>query len=142
MNQKAIYDKQDNVNATLAKKVKKHSDTIAVLQERINDLSYFGLVGNDNAMTYIERLGLEAVKVESQVREAILDKNLVKGGNDLVPIEGYGEFRINNMKFLNHRWVQAEFSDGNKWGEVLIEYFYGEKNVLELSTVGTVLYPN
>lgn len=142
MNQKSIYDSQEKAIISLTNSLKERNDSILVLQDRISDLDYFTLQGNDNAMSYLERLGMESKDVENLVSETIYDMNLQNGGNSLIPVVGEGQMRVNKLKFLNHRWVQADFSDGTKWGEMLVEYFFDEKNELSLTVVSSVLYPN
>ena len=39
-------------------------DSITMLNDRVAELNYFTLLGNDNAMTYLENLGLDAAEVE------------------------------------------------------------------------------
>ena len=93
-------------------------------------------------MEYLENLGMEAHEVQSTVSEMIYEMNLQKGGNPLIPVEGMaGQMRINKLKFLNHRWVLADFSDGKYWGEMIIEYFYSQDGEWELTPVASVLYP-
>jgi len=142
MNQKSIYDSQEKAIISLTKDLKQRNDSIASLRDKIGDLDYFTLQGNENAMTYLERLGLESKAVETEVSETIYDMNLMKGGNPLVPLEGQGEMRVNKLKFLNHRWIQADFTDGTYWGEMVVEYFFDENNKLQLTPVSSVLYPN
>ena len=142
MNQKSIYDSQEKAIISLTKDLKQRNDSIASLRDKIGDLDYFTLQGNDNAMTYLERLGLESKTVETEVSETIYDMNLIKGGNPLVPLEGQGEMRVNKLKFLNHRWLQADFTDGARWGEMIVEYFFDDNNELQLTPVSSVLYPN
>lgn len=143
MNEKSIYESQEKRINTLSKKVAVADSLNSSLQDQIADLNYFTLLGNDNAMTYLENLGMEADSVQTMVSEAIYEMNLIKGGNHLIPVEGmYGEMRVNKLKFLNHRWVLADFSDGSYWGEMMIEYFFDEKNQLDLTVISSVLYPN
>lgn len=143
VNQKNIFESQQKSIDGLVQKKKVLTDSVATLNERVADLNYFTLQGNENAMTYLENLSLNPAFVENEIKEIIYDKNLLKGGNPLIPLQGmYGEMRINKVRFLNHRWILADFSDGKKWGEVLIEYFYNEKMELELTPISSVLYPN
>jgi hypothetical protein len=143
MNEKSIFESQEKKIASLTEIITTASDSISRLYEMVSDLNYFTLQGNENAVTYFERLGFEAMGVETMVSEVIYDKNLLKGGNPLIPLAGtHGEMRINKLKFLNHRWVLADFSDGTNWGEMIIEYFFDENKELQLSTIGAVLYPN
>lgn len=142
MNQKSIYESQEKTIRSLNEKLEQRSDSIATLQDRVSDLDYFALQGNENAITYLESLGMEALAVETSVSETIYDMNLIKGGNPLIPLEGEGEMRVNKLKFINHRWIQADFTDGTYWGEMLVEYFFDENNKLQLTPISSVLYPN
>ena len=143
MNEKSIFESQENKIASLSAKVSTAKDSIGRLNDSVLDLNYFTLQGNENAVTYFENLGYEAAEVETLVSEVIYDKNVLKGGNPLIPLAGInGDMRINKLKFLNHRWVLADFSDGTYWGEMVIEYFFDENRELQLSTIGAVLYPN
>lgn len=143
MNQKSVYKSQErNINGLNAKNMRLE-DSLAVAEESIAELNYFTLQGNENAMSYIDRLGLDPQSVEQELSDRIYDLNLEVAGNPLVPFEGkQGNLRINKVRFLNHRWIQADFSDGATWGEVLIEYFYDENNQWQLRTISSVLYPD
>lgn len=143
MNEKSIFESQEKTINSLTEGLQQRNDSIDSLNNKVEDLNYFAFQGNDNAMTYMENLGLEAAEVENRVTEAIYEKNLIKGGNPLIPLAGMsGEMRINKLKFLNHRWIQAEITDGSYWGEMIIEYFFNDKMELELTAVSAVLYPN
>jgi hypothetical protein len=54
--------------------------------------------------------------------EKLLDFNSNPKGNPYVGQDKIGEnkFIINKVKILNHRWIIADFSDGNIWGEVFL----------------------
>jgi len=141
MNQKSIYDVQQKSITSLTNQVKKKGDSILVLNDQIADLNYFTLQGNDNAMDYLERLGMDSVEVENMVADTIYEMNLQNGGNSLIPLTGEGQMRVNKVKFLNHRWLVADFSDGAAWGEMVVEYFFDENKELELTVLSSVLYP-
>jgi hypothetical protein len=85
---------------------------------------------------------LEAADVEAKVSDQIYDFNLKKGNNPLVPFEGMdGDMKINKLKFLNHKWILADFTDGKYWGEMILAYSFNNENELELTTLGSFLYP-
>ncbi len=72
----------------------------------------------------------------------MLTLNENNNGNPLIPydpIDGI-PFLINTSKILNHRWIIAEFSCGDLWGQVLIKYFVTEGKPTDFETVETVLY--
>jgi len=143
MNEKSIFESQEKKISTLSEKLKSSKDSIATLTDKVADLNYFTLQGNDNAMTYLENLGLNASEVEQTITEMIYESNFESNGNPLIPIEGMnGVMRVNKVKFLNHRWILADFSDGKYWGEMVLEYFYNENMELELTPISSVLYPN
>src|SRR5690606_6402508 len=143
MNEKSIFESQEKKIENLQAKAQQQSDSIAVLENKMMDLNYFSLQGNDNAMTYLENMGYEAAEVEATVSDQILEYNFVKGNNPLVPFEGMnGDMKINRLKFLNHKWIVTEFTDGKFWGEMILEYSFNENRELKFNTVASFLYPN
>lgn len=143
MNEKTIFESQEKKITSLTNQLTISDSINNGLQEEIADFNYFSLTGNENAITYLENLGLDAFEVEHMVSEAIYENNFGSEQNVLVPLESQeGKMRINKVKFLNHRWVIADFTDGTYWGEVVIDYFFDEKNNLILTPVSSVLYPN
>ncbi len=143
MNEKSIYEAQENKIARLESEVNERNDSIKQLRTEIHDLDYFTLLGNENAMTYLEQRGLEADAVKEAVSNKIYDANLVKGNNPLVPYEGMeGPMKINKLKFLNHKWILADFTDGKFWGEMILEYDFNNEGQLELKSIASLLYPN
>jgi hypothetical protein len=70
-----------------------------------------------------------------------LETNERKGNNPLVPYEGMnGDFKINKIKLLNHRWIVADFSDGKYWGELLIEYALADDLSVDFTLIDHLLY--
>jgi hypothetical protein len=142
MNEKKIYESQKEKIEILEAKVKKEHDSIESLNSKVADLNYFTLQGNDNAMTYLENQGYSAADVEKYVSEQIYDQNLAKGNNPLVPFDGMnGDMKINKLKFLNHKWILADFTDGMYWGEMILEYSIDKKKELTLNTIASLIYP-
>ena len=39
------------------------------------------------------------------------------------------KYFINKVKILNHKWIIADFSNGNRWGEMWIEYHFNENEI-------------
>jgi len=143
MNEKKIFENQEAKIEMLKAKVKTAEESLDKAQESVLDLNYFTLQGNENAMTYLENNQLDAAKVEQQVTDYIYDQNVMPNGNPLIPFDGMeGTMRINKIKFLNHKWIVADFSDGSYWGELLIEYYFDENSELKLERLGSLLYPN
>ena len=140
-NEKVIFGSQEKQIAALSEQLQVAKDSLKTTVTFVDDATYFTLQGNENAIEYIERLGLEAYDVEQMITDQVYDKNGNAGGNPIIPLKGVnGDFRINKIKFVNHRWILADFSDGSNWGEMIIEYFFDENNELELSPLSSLLY--
>jgi hypothetical protein len=143
MNEKTIFESQDKKINSLTKQVAEKDSINEVLKDKVSELDYFTLLGNENAMSYFDNLALNAEEVEGLVSEAIYESNFGNEQNPLVPIESQdGKMRINKVRFLNHRWILADFTDGTYWGEVLIDYFFDQNNQLLLTPISSTLYPN
>jgi hypothetical protein len=143
MNEKSIFESQEKQITNLTQKVKDSDSLSGVQRDVLLELNYFNLMNNDKAMDYLVSLGMEPQDVANMVRDQIYDMNVAPNGNPLIPVDGMeGKMRINKVKFLNHRWVIADFSDGTYWGEVLVEFLFDENNALSLRTIEGVLYPN
>jgi hypothetical protein len=141
VNQSAIYERQEERLSAYALKQEVLKDSLMTLNDVIAEADYFSLLNNDAATAYFERLEMTPIEVEEQVKEAIYEKNLSKGGNPLVALAPMnGEWRINRVEFLNHRWIIADFSNGSLWGEVLLSYFYGQDLSLDITPIQTILH--
>ena len=150
MNEKKIFEKQENkiekqrnIISNLKNELLTVKDSLEILSNENLSCNYFTLQGNENAMSYVEKLGFESLEIESQVSEYIYDQNLVKEKNYLIPYEGMnGKMKINKIKFLNHKWIIADFTDGRYWGEMILEYYVTKKNKIELNQISSLLYPS
>ena len=145
MNEKKIFGKQENKIESQRNKINKLKDQVKVITDSLETLSnvdYFSLQGNENAISYIESLGFEALEIETFVSDYIYDQNLKKGSNQLVPYEGInGDMKINKLKFLNHKWILADYTDGRYWGEMVLEYYVTKDREIELKQISSLMYP-
>lgn len=145
MNEKKIFGKQENKIESQRNKINKLKDQVKVITDSLESLSnvdYFSLQGNENAISYIESLGFEALEIETFVSDYIYDLNLKKGNNQLVPYEGInGDMKINKLKFLNHKWILADYTDGRYWGEMVLEYYVTKGREIELKQISSLMYP-
>lgn len=150
MNEKKIFEKQENkiekqrnIISNLKNELLTVKDSLEIISNENLSCNYFTLQGNENAMSYVEKLGFESLEIESQVSEYMYDQNLVKEKNYLIPYEGMnGKMKINKIKFLNHKWIIADFTDGRYWGEMILEYYVTKKNKIELNQISSLLYPS
>jgi len=119
----------------------KMADSLNVVRTDLFDAKYFTLESNDNAQNYLEKYSVD--KLIPHVTARIMELNDSKEGNSLVDFEKMGtqKFIINKIRFLNHRWIIADYSNGQLWGEVLIQYAIEEDESVTLKTMQSFLYP-
>lgn len=123
----------------LQKENAKLNDSVEKLQIRILDIQYFSLENNDDALVYFDDLPLE--KPTRYIEDKLLETNENKGDNPLVPYEGMNnDFKINKIKVLNHKWILADFSDGQYWGDMVIGYDLKEDLSIDFTLIAHLLY--
>lgn len=124
---------------------KKINDSITRLTDKLYDVNSFSLENNDRAQNYL----IESYKINDipnfaeKVKQALLTYNDDTEGNkytDQVKM-GAQKFIINKIKILNHRWIIADYSNGELWGEVLLKYFVDEKGAVSFEIMNSYLYP-
>lgn len=114
-------------------------DSIQKLNLKVLDVQYFNLDNNDDALAYYDHLKLE--QPSRYIEDKLLETNEQKGDNPLVPYEGMeGDFKINKIKTLNHKWIIADFSDGQYWGEVLLKYELKDDLSVDFTLLDHLLY--
>lgn len=138
VNSTKILDAKDKEVTKVKERLKTSRDSVATL----NVANYFSLENDQDAQEYFYKNNLDYLKVADKVKEDLLVLNENKNGNKLVPYETIDDkpFLINTSKILNHRWLVAEFSNGDLWGQILVKYFVAEGKPTDFETVETVLY--
>lgn len=121
------------------------SDSIVSLTDKLYDANAFSLENNDRAQNYL----YESNKINNvpafaeKVKQALLTYNDSPEGNKYTDQVKMGEqkFIINKIKLLNHRWIIADYSNGQLWGEVLLKYFVEENGSISFEIMNSYLYP-
>jgi hypothetical protein len=123
-------------------KVKTHLKTSRDSILQLSNANYFALESDEDSQEYFYSNNLDYQKVAIKVKEDLIALNENKQGNALIPYEPIDEkpFIVNTSKILNHRWLIAEFSNGDLWGQILVKYFVSADKPTEFETVETVLY--
>ncbi len=107
-------------------------DSLNSITNKLADANYFSLERNENAQNYFEAASSEQIvryqKLIPYVVGKLTDLNANPKGNPYTGQDqiGANKFIINKVRVLNHRWIIADFSDGEYWGEVLLKYFVNE----------------
>jgi hypothetical protein len=128
------------------KVTKKLKDSLTSVTAKLNDANYFSLEKNENAQNYFDTGdSKKIIKYEElipYVTEKLLDFNSNPKGNPYVGQDqiGSNKFVINKVRILNHRWIIADYSDGEMWGEVLLKYFVNDDESISFEVNQTLLY--
>lgn len=121
-------------------------DSLNLVNTKLVDANYFSLEKNENAQDYFNpdtaNKTIQIEKLIPVVTEKLLDYNSNPKGNPYVGQDqiGANKFVINKVKILNHRWIIADFSDGEYWGEVLLKYFVNEDESVTFEVNQSLLY--
>ena len=125
---------------------KKMTDSLTSLSTKLTDANYFSLEKNENAQNYFDtgnsKKTIQYEKLIPFVTEKLMDLNSNPNGNPYVGQDKIGDnkFIINKIKILNHRWIIADFSDGEYWGEVLLKYFVNDDESITFEINQSLLY--
>ncbi len=121
-------------------------DSLTSVAAKYDDANYFSLENNQNAQNYFDsgdsKKFIPYEKLIPYVKEKLMDFNENPKGNPYTGQDQIGaqKFIINKAKVLNHRWIIADYSDGEYWGEVLLKYFINEDETVTFETIQSVLY--
>ncbi len=143
VNSKRIFESLNNKLEKNQTKIKKYKDSLAVMQDQVLDLSHFNLNRNEDAISYFEADGYNVDELIPFIKDELYSLNEVKGDHPIVPYassEGR-KILINTVKMLNHKWIIADFSDGEFWGEILLTYEITADKQLKFILVESFLYP-
>ena len=121
VNSTKILDAKDKEVTKIQERLRTSRDSVSALATA----NYFALESDEDAQEYFYTNNLDYKKVSEKVKEDLLVLNENKNGNKLIPYEPIDgkAFLVNTSKILNHRWIVAEFSNGDLWGQILVKYF-------------------
>jgi hypothetical protein len=128
------------------KTTKKLRDSLNLVETKLNEANYFSLENNQNAQNYFDSSDasktIQYEKLIPIVTEKLMDLNANPKGNPYTGQDqiGVNKFIINKVKVLNHRWIIADFSDGEIWGEVLLKYFVNNDESITFEVNQSLLY--
>ncbi len=143
VNSKNILDKYETDIKSFKEENKMLKDSVTSLEENVSDLLYFNLDRNEDALTYFEKQGYDTRTLIPFIKDELYTLNEAKEEHPLIPYASSEGRRmsINNIKLLNHKWVIADFSDGEFWGELFLTYELNDAKELKFRLVESFLYP-
>ena len=143
VNAKRVFEDINNKLEGYKEKVERYQDSLVTLQNDILDLSHFNLDRNEDAISYFEKEGYEISELIPFIKDELYKLNVLKGEHPMIPYassEGR-KMMINTVKMLNHKWIIADFSDGEYWGEIFVTYQITEDKQLKFNLIESFLYP-
>jgi hypothetical protein len=143
VNSKNIVEKYEVDITKLKENEAELEKKILDLEDENLDLLYFNLEHNDDALSYFERDGYDTSELIPFFKDELYTLNEGKGDHPLVPYASMTDNKmlINKVRLLNHKWIIADFSDGQYWGEMLLTYEITEEKQLKFKVVESLLYP-
>ncbi len=143
VNSKRVFEDMNSKMTTQKEALKKYKDSVAVLQDDLLRVSHFNLDRNEDAISYFENDGYDVSELIPFIKDELYKLNEIKGEHPIVPYaasEGR-KILINTVKMLNHKWIIADFSDGEFWGEIFLTYEITEDKQLKFNLIESFLYP-
>ncbi len=144
VNSKRVFEDMDKTLRNYKSLSQKYRDSVVALQNDMAELSHFNFRKNEDAITYFEKEGFKADELELFVKDNLQELNFYKGEEHPVIPYASSEGRrmlINTIKLLNHKWIVADFSDGQYWGEIFLKYYINEDKTVDFELVESFLYP-
>ncbi|WP_299100456.1 hydrolase [uncultured Winogradskyella sp.] len=145
VNSKNILDKYEVDIVKVKSQLKESEATIKAMEEQNFEMSYFNIDGNEDALTYFEAQGYDTEKLIPAIIEGLYNMNDYEGDDHpIVPYVSMTESKllINKIRVLNHKWIIANFTDGEFWGEIFVSYEIDEQNQLKYKLVEYLMYPS
>ena len=118
--------------------ITKLTDSIRKLTDERDEALNFSLETNELSQQYFE--DLKIVNASQIVINALMETN-IKEKNPYIKSESNGRFLINKIRILNEKWVICEFSDGELWGDLLLEYHIDGNQKPTFKTLDEVIHP-
>jgi hypothetical protein len=147
-----MYFSQREKNAPIKERSSAARDSIKenldIAMARLADADYFSLAQNQNAQNYFASTNLSIEGsyegFADQIAHSLMEYNQTKDGNPYTGQSTLGSrpFIINKVRVLNYRWIIADYSDGEYWGEVLLKYFPNRDKSVEFEVIQTFIYSN
>ena len=118
--------------------ISKLTDSIRKLTDERDESLNFSLETNELSQQYFE--DLKIVNPSQIVINALMETN-IKEKNPYIKSESNGRFLINKIRILNEKWVICEFSDGELWGDLLLEYHIDSNQKPTFKALDEVIHP-
>ena len=143
----AYYSKQVEFQSIQIEKLnKKLQSNESAFNSKLQEANFFSLENNEKAQYYFTSNPDQNKAISTlipAINQALLEFNENPNGNPYTGQKklGKNKFIINKIKVINHRWIIADFSDGENFGEVLLKYFVKENNAFSFEINQSLMFP-
>lgn len=144
VNAKNIIDKYEEDITIYKTKNAEKLKTIKALEDQNFDLNYFNIDRNEDAISYFEARGYDTEQLIPAIIDGLYSMNDYEGeDHPIVPYVSMTDSKllINKIRVLNHKWMIANFTDGEFWGEIFVSYDIDDNNDLKYKLVEYLMYP-
>ena len=144
VNSKNIIDKYEKDIKTYKTTIDDNQKKLDSLDELNFELSYFNIDRNQDAIDYFEAQGYDTDELIPAIKEGLYKMNDYTGEeHPIVPFVSLTGTKliINKVRILNHKWIVANFTDGEYWGEIFVTYEIDANNDLKYKLVEYFMYP-
>jgi hypothetical protein len=101
---------------------------------------FFYVNGRNQSTFFNDKLDLSPTAIEQLIEDHILSLNSASKGNPILSPIGKN-YIINKIQLVNHHWLLADFTNGERWGDILVYYKIDSKNKVSLQLIDHVFYP-
>lgn len=127
------YSKINDLNISNSKILNKKIDSLQKryesLDKKFRDEIYFSLDDNQEALRYFNDFEIDSLSL--YIKDQLYEKNFIKNSDFFVPVSNAdNKYLINKIKILNHKWIIADFSNGSRWGEMWIEFYFNKNKIV------------
>jgi hypothetical protein len=144
VNSKNIIDKYEKDISSYQEQLAENAKTIEVLEEENFELNYFNIDRNQDAIDYFESQGYDTDELIPAIKEGLYDMNDYEGDeHPIVPFVSLtgNKLIINKVRILNHKWIVANFTDGQYWGEIFLTYEVDDSGIARFDLSEYFMYP-
>lgn len=144
VNSKSIIDKYEEDIKTFKSKIAENEKVVTALEDQNFELNYFNIDRNEDALSYFEAQGYNTDQLIPAIIDGLYKMNDYEGEeHPIVPYVSMTDSKllINKIRILNHKWIVANFTDGDFWGEIFVTYSIDEDNNLKYKLVEYFMYP-
>ena len=142
-----LGDYEEKINR-FEEKEEMYQDSVRAMGDENFELMRFQLEFNEEAMTKLENRGYKISELVPFIKDELIKLNIYEGeDHPIVPYASMtgNKMMINEIKLLNDKWIIANYSDGQNWGEMLLEYQIldtEEKDELVFNLLAYNYYPS